>query len=175
MRIVEQKVSAGNRDIFDLDEFLSRPLYAHLAHSAERGPRDSPVWFHWQDGFIWIIGGTSFPENLKREPRCAIGIVDWNLATGLCQHVGLRGRAEVLPFDAEKARMIFRRYFGPDEHEWDGRFADVLTGELGLEIVRFIPETVIVRDQSYAPTQWARQWRRSQAQVTIRTSNDARE
>ena len=31
MRIVERKVSAGDREIFDLDEFLSRPLYAHLA------------------------------------------------------------------------------------------------------------------------------------------------
>jgi hypothetical protein len=30
MRIVERTVSAGDREIFDLDEFLSRPLYAHL-------------------------------------------------------------------------------------------------------------------------------------------------
>jgi len=152
IRIVEQKVSAGNHDIFDLDEFLSRPLYAHLAHQAEHGPRESPVWFHWDGGLIWIIGGTSFPKNLKREPVCALGIVDWDVATGLNQHVGLRGRAEVVPFDAEKAKSIFRRYFGPDEQEWDGRFADVFTGELGLELIRFVPETVIMRDQSYTPT-----------------------
>ena len=106
IRIVEQKVSAGNRGIFDLDEFLSRPLYAHLAHQAEQGPRESPVWFHWDGGLIWIIGGTSFPKNLKREPVCAIGIVDWDVATGLNQHVGLRGRAEVVPFDAERQRQF---------------------------------------------------------------------
>jgi hypothetical protein len=162
IRIVEKKVSAGNRGIFDLDEFLSRPLYAHLAHQAEHGPRESPVWFHWDGGLMWIIGGTSFPKNLKWQPVCAIGIVDWDVATGLNQHVGLRGRAEVVPFDAEKAKTIFRRYFGPDEQEWDGRFADVFTGELGLELIRFVPETVIMRDQSYTPTQWARQRRRSQ-------------
>jgi len=157
MKIVERSVSAGDREIFDLDEFLSRPLYAHLAHNSDQGPRESPVWFHWDGQAIWIIGGTSFPANLKRDPRCAFGIVDWDLATGLCHHVGFRGRAEVLPFDFAMARTIFRRYFGPDERDWDGRFEDVFTGELGLEMVRVIPESVVIRDQSYKPTPFARQ------------------
>src|SRR5262249_53764948 len=82
MRIVEQKASAGDRPIFELAESLSRPLYAHLAHSAGGEPRESPVWFHWDGQAVWIIGGTSFPTNLKREPRCALGIVDWDPATG---------------------------------------------------------------------------------------------
>ena len=37
MRIVEQTVSAGGA-IFDLAEFLARPLFAHLAHDSGRGP-----------------------------------------------------------------------------------------------------------------------------------------
>jgi hypothetical protein len=164
MRIVETSVSAGDRAIFDLDEFLARPLYAHLATHSEHGPRESPVWFHWDGTCLWIIGGTSFPENIKREPRCALGIVDWDLHTGLSQHVGLRGRAVVLPFDRELARTIFRRYFGPDEDDWDRRFDDVFTGELGLEMVRFTPETVVLRDQSYRPTRWAQQQGRGQAE-----------
>jgi hypothetical protein len=45
MQIVEQKVSAGNREIFDLHEFLARPLYAHLAHSSPDGPRESLARF----------------------------------------------------------------------------------------------------------------------------------
>src|SRR5262245_26437595 len=146
MNIVEKSVSAGDRAIFDLDEFLSRPLYAHLAHNSEAGPRESPVWFHWDGRAIWIIGGTSFPANLKRDPRCALGIVDWDPATGLSQHVGFRGRAEVIPFDRAMARTIFRRYFGTDEREWDRRFDDVFTGEHNLEMVRIVPETVVVRD-----------------------------
>jgi hypothetical protein len=157
MKIIEQKVSAGDREIFDLDEFLSRPLYAHLAHNSEQGPRESPVWFHWDGQAIWIIGGVSFPTNLKRDPRCALGIVDWDLTTGLSQHVGFRGRAEVLPFDCAMARTIFRRYFGPDERAWDSRFDDVFAGEAGLEMVRIIPETVVLRDQSYRPARWARE------------------
>jgi hypothetical protein len=165
MRIIEQKVSAGDHALFDLEEFLSRPLYAHLAHNSEHGPRESPVWFHWDGQSFWIIGGTSFPANLKRDPRCALGIVDWELGTGRSQHVGVRGRAEVLPFEAAVAKTIFRRYFGPQEEDWDRRFDDVFkdgcavarTGEPILEIVRIIPETVVVRDQSYKPTAWARQ------------------
>jgi hypothetical protein len=156
MQIVEQKVSAGGRKIFTLDGFLALPLYAHLAHSSEHGPRESPVWFHWDGQAIWIIGGTSFPANLKRNPGCALGIVGWDLATGRSHHVGIRGRAEVLPFDSAMARTIFRKYFGPDESDWDRRFDDVLAGELNLEKVRIVPETVVVRDQSYRPTAWAR-------------------
>lgn len=157
MKIVEKSVSAGDREIFELNEFLARPLYAHLAHNSAEGPRESPVWFHWAGQALWIIGGSSFPTNLKRDPRCAVGIVDWNPATGLSQHVGFRGRAEVLPFDPAMARTIFRRYFGPDESDWDRRFDDVFTGESGLELVRIVPETVVIRDQSYKPTRFARE------------------
>jgi hypothetical protein len=157
MKIVEQKVSAGDREIFDLGEFLSRPLYAHLAHASDDGPRESPVWFQWDGRAFWIIGGSTFPANLKRDARCALGIVDWDGPSGRSHHVGIRGRAEVLPFDPAMARTIFRRYFGPDEQDWDHRFDDVFTGELGLEMVRLIPETVVMRDQSYQPTRWARQ------------------
>jgi hypothetical protein len=158
MNVVETSVSAGGRAIFDLDEFLSRPLYAHLAHNSDQGPRESPVWFHWDGQAVWIIGGTSFPANLKRDARCALGIVDWDQATGLSHHVGMRGKAEVLPFEGAMAKAIFRRYFGPDEGDWDPRFDYAANGqESDLTLVRFTPETVVVRDQSYKPTRWARQ------------------
>jgi hypothetical protein len=64
---------------------------------------------------------------------------------------------EVLPFDCVLAKTIFRKYFGPEEADWDRRFADVFTGELGLEMVRLVPETVVMRDQSYQTTPFARQ------------------
>jgi hypothetical protein len=112
MKIVEKSVSAGGGTVFDPDEFLSRPLYAHLAHSSEQGPRESPVWFRWDGRAVWMMGGTSFPANLKRDPRCALGIVDWDPATGLSHHVGMRGTAEVLPFARATAKAIFGRYSG---------------------------------------------------------------
>jgi hypothetical protein len=156
MRIVEQKVTAGDRPLFDLAEFLARPLFAHLAHASEHGPRESPVWFHWDGRAVWFVGGESFPANLRREPRCALGVVDFDPATGRCQHVGMRGTAEVLPYDVAIARAMFSRYLGPDEADCDRRFDDVFDGSAGLELVRFTPETVVVRDQSYQPSRWAR-------------------
>jgi hypothetical protein len=157
MKIVEQKVSAGQQGIFDLQEFLARPLFAHLATISAEGARESPVWFHWDGEAIWIIGGESFPRNIERDGRCALGIVDWNLASGLLHHVGLRGMAEVVAWREEMALAIFEKYFGQDRTQWDRRFDDVLGGGHELQLVKFMPETVVMRDQSYKPTPWASQ------------------
>jgi hypothetical protein len=156
MIIAEQSVSAGDGPLFDWSEFLSRPLFAHLAHVAPGGVRESPVWFHWDGQALWIIGGATFPKNLQQNPQCALGIVDWNLTTGRCHHVGLRGIAEVCPPDPAMVKTIFRRYFGPDEADWDPRFQDAYDGSAPAPMIRFIPETAVVRDQSYRPTAWAR-------------------
>jgi hypothetical protein len=96
------------------------------------------------------------PRTSRRKPRCAIGVVDWDPASGLSQHAGLRGRAEVLAFDPAVARTIFRKYLGPDEGRWDPRFREDIEGRTGVPLVRFTPETVILRDQSYKPRAGAR-------------------
>ncbi len=135
----------------DLDEFLSRSLFAHLATASEFGPRESPVWFLWEGGVIWIIrnGKTdSFPARIAREERCAIGIVDFDPSNGLVQHVGFRGRATVHSFDKDRARRLLVRYLGEDEAEWDSRFRETLTNPHNV-LIRFEPETAVVRDLSY--------------------------
>ena len=147
MRVIRD----GSRGTFDLEEFLSRPLFAHLATASEHGPRESPVWFSWEGGAIWIIGdsGDTFPMRVQRDPRCAIGIVDFDPATGLVHHAGFRGRAKVRPFDRNRARRLFSRYLGEGETGWDDVFLEALD-DPDLVFVRFEPETVVVRDQSYA-------------------------
>jgi len=135
----------------DLDEFLARPLFTHLATASEDGPRESPVWFLWEDDAIWIIGSRrtdSFPARLVDEPRCAIGIVDFDRDSGLVHHVGMRGRATIERFDPERARRLLARYLGDSADTWDSRFRDALTDPDNL-FVRVVPDTVVVRDQSY--------------------------
>jgi pyridoxamine 5'-phosphate oxidase-like protein len=139
----------------DLAEFLARPLFAHLATASEDGPRDSPVWFLWEEDAIWIIGSRvtdSFPARLEANARCAIGIVDFDRGTGLVQHVGMRGRATVEPFDAERARRLLTRYIGPDDREWDGRFRATVSDPASEQavLVRFVAETVVARDVSFS-------------------------
>jgi hypothetical protein len=135
-----------------LEGVLSRPLFAHLATDSELGVRESPVWFLWEDEALWIIGNyetDTFPKRIELEPRCAIGIVDFDLLTGLVQHVGFRGRATVHPHDESRAKRLLSRYLGENQEQWDKRFVEVL-GDANFVFVRFEPETAVVRDQSYA-------------------------
>lgn len=139
----------------DVDEFLSRPLFAHLATVSDFGPRVSPVWFLWEGGVIWIIGNrrtNTFPRRLEGEPRCAIAVVDFDITRGLVYHVGLRGSATVESFDKDRARRLLRRYLGPNEDRWDqSRFIQSLDDPDNV-FVRFVAETAVARDQSYSPS-----------------------
>jgi len=133
-----------------LAELLSRPLFAHLATASEHGPRESPVWFLWEGGALWIIGNyktDTFPKRIEREPRCAVGVVDFDAASGLVQHVGLRGRASLTPHDPARMERLLGRYMG-ERDAWDARFVEILD-DADYIFVRFEPETVVVRDQSY--------------------------
>ncbi|OZM58000.1 pyridoxamine 5-phosphate oxidase [Lottiidibacillus patelloidae] len=140
-----------NRDTgrsFDLENFLSMPLVAHLSTVAEDSPRDSPVWFYWQDKKIWIIGTASdtFPDRIRKNSKCAIGIVNFKPHTGLFLHAGFRGTAIVKPFKKIIANQLLSRYMGPEIEKWDPRFKDLDDSNV---LICFSPETVVVRDQSY--------------------------
>lgn len=146
MRIIRDRPKS-----VDLDEFLARPLFAHLATASEDGPRESPVWFLWENEAIWIIGSwrdDTFPARVTREPRCALGIVDFDRERGLVHHVGMRGQATLEPFDRQRAWRLLARYLGTDIDAWDTRFRETL-GDPDNTFVRFVPETVVARDQSY--------------------------
>ena len=133
-----------------LEDLLSRPLFAHLATASAEGPRESPVWFLWEEGALWIIGNyktDTFPRRVEREPRCAVGVVDFDAATGLVRHAGLRGRARLAPHDPERMERLLGRYMG-ERDAWDSRFVEILD-DADYIFVRFEPETVVVRDQSY--------------------------
>lgn len=137
----------------DLDEFLARPLFAHLATSCEDGPRDAPLWFLWEEVALWfivVVSENTFQERVRLDPRCAVGIVDFELQTGMVQHVSFRGRAKVEPWDVERAKRLLSKYLGEDIAKWDQkRFVEGLDDPEGWLFVRFQPETAMVRDQSY--------------------------
>jgi hypothetical protein len=133
-----------------MNEILERPLFAHLATASVHGPRQSPVWFLWEDGALWIIGNyktDSFPKRIEQEPRCAIGVVHFDVATGLVQHVGFRGQARLEGHDTDRMKRLLGRYMGEIE-QWDDRFVEILD-DVDYIFIRFEPETAVVRDQSY--------------------------
>lgn len=129
-----------------------KPLFAHLSTLSQEGPRESPVWYHWKNECIWIIGSPSsdsFPRRIEETPECSIGIVDFDHITGKVLHVGFRGRATVEPFNKGIATRLLTRYLGSEEEKWDPRFKDLEDGNI---LIRFVPETVVVRDQSFIPS-----------------------
>lgn len=134
---------------FELDEFLMKPLFAHLSTASSEGPRESPVWFYWEDQCLWIIGtpGDTFPLRINKNPDCAIGIVDFNPSTGKVLHAGFRGKATVEPFNFDLAKRLLSKYLGSDEKNWDSRFKNQDSNNV---FIRFVPETIVVRDQSYS-------------------------
>jgi len=135
---------------FDVDAFLRKPLFAHLATASREGPRDSPVWFLWEEGALWLVGTErdSFPKRIAAEPRCAVGIVEFDLARGLLRHVGIRGTGAVVSLDRARMRRFLSRYLGDDEAGWNPHFKAAVIDQLDL-MVRVLPESMVARDQSY--------------------------
>lgn len=52
----------------------------------------------------------------------------------------------VEPFDINLAKRLLSRYLGTAEEKWDKRFSSFNNNNL---LIRFKPETVVVRDQSF--------------------------
>ena len=109
MKIVEQKSSGGA--IFDLNEFLARPLFAHLEHDSGQGPRESPVWFHWDGQTILIFSERDKAKlrHIAQNPRVAL-----NFNTDEDgDNVGVMvGEAKILgePPPAARVKAYLRKY-----------------------------------------------------------------
>ena len=132
---------------------LARPLFCHLGTASEDGPRVSPLWFLWEDGAIWIIATLSnktFPNRIEEDPRTAVSIGDFDPKTGRVEHVGLRGHATIEPFEGDRGERLLSQYLGSDESEWDDQFQDLGDVAEKYTFIRFVPETVVERDQSYS-------------------------
>lgn len=135
---------------FDVDAFLRKPLIAHLATASIEGPRESPVWFLWEGDRLWLIGSDrdSFPKRIREEPRCAVGIVDFNVSSGELRHVGVRGLGTVEALDQPRMVRLLTRYLGPDPTTWNERFREAVIDRLTL-MVCIVPVSIVARDQSY--------------------------
>lgn len=134
----------------DLDAFLERPLFCFFAQRSDSGPRLSPLWFLWAEGAIWNVArldGRSYPRRVREYPRTAVAVVDFDPAAGRVEHVGMRGDATLEPYDAGRAERLFEKYLGETRSEWPEMFVGLDTE--AYRLIRFEPETVVARDQSY--------------------------
>ena len=157
---------------FDVDRFLARPLVARVA---ALGPTVRPVWFLWEDGAFWWLTGSwsTLPSILSRDPKVAVVVDDCDLRTGETRTVTAFGRAEVVAFDADRARRKLARYLGDDEVMWDERFRSGTFGDASARFARLEPDRLVARDRSFSVSgvadelRWARELQ-SIAQTGVR-------
>ena len=137
-----------------IDAFLANPLSAISRPPRPKGSRESPVWFLWEGDAIPVIGegGDSFPKRIERDPRCAVGVVEFDSSEAVVKHVGVRGEGSVEPLDPDRAERLLIPYIGDDREAWDPMFRAVLAEPEEFLLVRVEPETIVARDQSYTPS-----------------------
>ncbi|GAB4185859.1 MAG: hypothetical protein Tsb0015_03180 [Simkaniaceae bacterium] len=146
MNIIRQKD-------FELDVVLQKPLMAHLSTVEVDEPRDSPVWFIWEDECMWIFGTSedSFVRRLKEEPRCALGVVDFDLDKGILRHVGVRGTSQIAKIDEDCLHRFVSKYLGKDREKWNEWFVKNIVDPLDV-MVKITPKSMIAKDVSYFKT-----------------------
>jgi hypothetical protein len=91
--------------------FLGRPLIARFATSEHDRPRVLPMWFLWEEPFIWMETGAHFPNAaiLARNPHAAISIDESDGGLGL-RAVVMRGTVTIIREPAATASMVERIY-----------------------------------------------------------------
>lgn len=138
---------------FEIDEVLSKPLIAHLSTIDKNEPRNSPVWFIWEESCIWIFGKSeeSFIKRLKTHPNCAIGIVDFNLEKGILKHVSIRGTTNIVEIDAKRLHRFVSKYLGKDNMKWNKWFITNIVDPLDTMLI-ITPKTIVTKDVSFFKT-----------------------
>ncbi len=100
--------------------FLTRPLLGRLATASPDGqPHVVPVWFLFEDGFVWVSAFRTTRKviDLERNPKCAI-VIDIEQGQEALSAVAIEGRAELIraPFleVRQRAQRIYAKYLGPE-------------------------------------------------------------
>lgn len=114
----------------DAQSFLARPLLGRLATASPDGqPHVVPVWFLFEDGFIWVSAFQSTRKviDLERNPKCAI-VIDIEQGQEALSAVAIEGQAELIRASfqevRQRAQRIYAKYLGPegvlarDPQEW---------------------------------------------------------
>jgi hypothetical protein len=150
---IATELPSGMACDFDPSAVLLKPLVAHLATGSPDGPRESPVWFLWEEQAIWLIGNSqdSFPKRLRAESRCAVGMVDFDVERGILRHTGIRGVAEIRAMDQARLGRFLERYLGPDRDAWNPWFIEHIADPLDL-MIRITPQSIVAKDVSFFKT-----------------------
>lgn len=136
-----------------IDTVLELPLFCYLATISEEGdPRVSPLWYHWEDEKMWILGDVekTYTTRIERHPRTAVAVMDFDPHEARVRHIGMRGVSTLEPLDGDIAERKLTRYLGENKEKWDPMFHNLDPDR--WRFIKFDPETVVARNQSYIPS-----------------------
>lgn len=138
---------------FEIEDVLRKPLMAHLSTVEDGAPRDSPVWFLWEDSCLWIFGTSkdSFVKRLRTEPKCAVGIVEYDLENGILKHVGFRGKAFLKRCNKDRLMRFVAKYLGEDKLNWNPWFIANIVDPLDT-MVKITPQSIVAKNVSFFKT-----------------------
>jgi hypothetical protein len=104
----------------DLTYLLEQPGFAHVATIGPNGePQSNPVWFIWDGTHLLFSqeGGRQKVKNLRRDPRIALSIMDFDNPQ---KYLEIRG--EVVAFDPDEdytfVHSLAKRYLGLEEYPY---------------------------------------------------------
>ena len=147
---------------FDPLDVLALPLMAALATLCPDGPRNAPVWFLWEGDALFMLGsaGNGSVGRIAADARVAVEIVRFDNAGGILLHLGMRGRAQVLPMDPALFRRLLAKYLGPDRTTWNPWFIDTVAAidDPDGRLIRLVPDTTFTNNVSYFRTGPALAW-----------------
>lgn len=147
---------------FDPERLLRMPLMANLATLSAEGPRNAPVWYHWEDDALWMPSraDAASARRIAADPRVAVEIVHFDRAAGILAHLGLRGRAEVAAMERDRFRRLLSRYLGPDPVRWNAWFVAEIAAIDDPEgrLIRLRPDSVFTNNVSHFRTGPALAW-----------------
>ncbi len=112
-----------------LEALLKEPIPAIMATTRRDGSvQTNPVWFEYQDGSIWVNGGTNrgWFKHLQRDPRVTLLFID---AKNMFRWASIEGRMVHWADDSggEHINHLSHRYFGRD-------YQNPRTGRIKIEI-----------------------------------------
>ena len=138
---------------FEMRPYLCQPLMAHLSTVAGEEPRESPVWFIWEASSLWIFGteSDSFIKRLRQEPRCAVGVVEFDLDRGILKHVGIRGTSKIHAVDLDRLKRFISKYLGNDKSQWNPWFVANIVDPLNV-MVQIVPSSIVAKNVSFFKT-----------------------
>lgn len=138
---------------FEFNIVLEKPLIAHLSTVEDGEPRDSPVWYIWEDDCVWIFGNSkdSFVRRLKKDPLCAVGIVDFDLDKGILRHVGIRGTSYLEDINSARLSRFISKYLGNNAEQWNAWFIKSIVDPLDV-MVKIVPKSMVAKDVSFFKT-----------------------